>query len=92
MKLQNTLLTAIKALEKNKLRSGLTSIGIIIGVSSVIIMIGLGRSTQVVVRQKVFSYGANALKVGVEKQFLTAQHIMDLKKKLLPDKVYITNL
>jgi putative ABC transport system permease protein len=44
MNFKNLLLTALRALTKNKLRSSLTSIGIIIGISSVIVMVGMGRA------------------------------------------------
>jgi putative ABC transport system permease protein len=63
MNLRNILITALRALSKNKLRSALTSIGIIIGISSVIVMVGMGNSARVEVREKVVSYGANAFMV-----------------------------
>lgn len=63
MNLRNIFITALRALSKNKLRSALTSIGIIIGISSVIVMVGMGNSARVEVREKVVSYGANALMI-----------------------------
>lgn len=63
MNLKNVFITALRALSKNKLRSALTSIGIIIGISSVIVMVGMGNSARVEVRDKVISYGANALMI-----------------------------
>lgn len=43
------------------MRSMLTSVGIIIGVSSVILMIGLGSSARVEVKDKVANYGENGI-------------------------------
>ena len=63
MNFSNLLITAINALTKNKLRSPLTSIGVIIGVSSVIIMIGIGSSAQIAIKDKVSKYGANAVSI-----------------------------
>ncbi len=65
MNLKNIFITAFRALGKNKLRSALTSIGIIIGISSVIVMVGMGNSAQVEVRDKVVTYGANALSIQI---------------------------
>lgn len=63
MNFKNIFITALRALSKNKLRSALTSIGIIIGISSVIVMVGMGNSARVEVREKVISYGANAFMI-----------------------------
>jgi putative ABC transport system permease protein len=67
MNFKNLLLTALRALTKNKLRSSLTSIGIIIGISSVIVMVGMGESAKIEVRGKVFTYGANALSISTSR-------------------------
>ncbi|MCP4133092.1 MAG: FtsX-like permease family protein [bacterium] len=81
MNLINTILTALRALRKNKLRSALTSVGIIIGVSSVIIMIGLGNSARITVRKKVFTYGENALSIQTNgKQKMSSIDVINLKK------------
>jgi putative ABC transport system permease protein len=59
------------------MRSALTSIGIIIGVGSVIMMIGLGSSAKLAVREQVQSFGANGINIEYanrkipEKDFLT---------------------
>ncbi|HRZ26642.1 MAG TPA: ABC transporter permease [Spirochaetota bacterium] len=77
MNLKNSFKTATKSLGKNKMRTTLTSIGVIIGVSSVIIMIGIGSSAQVAVREKILTYGVNAISVQTNyKQFTIA----DLEK------------
>ncbi len=63
MNIKNAIITAIRSLRRNKLRSFLTSIGIVIGVSSVILMIGLGSSARVEVKDKVANFGDNGISV-----------------------------
>ncbi|MBW4687816.1 MAG: ABC transporter permease [Komarekiella atlantica HA4396-MV6] len=54
---------AVKTLAANKLRSSLTMLGIIIGNSSVIAMIGIGQSVQNYSLAQIESYGSNLLSV-----------------------------
>ncbi len=68
MKLTNTLKIAFKNISKNKTRSFLTSLGIIIGVCSVIIMVGIGTGTQQRVEQQIGSLGTN-LKIVIPGSF-----------------------
>ncbi len=63
MNLKNALITAIRSLRRNKMRSLLTSVGIIIGVSSVILMIGLGSSARIEVKERVNNFGENGISV-----------------------------
>ncbi|HOP30822.1 MAG TPA: ABC transporter permease [Spirochaetota bacterium] len=81
MNFKNLLLTALRALTKNKLRSSLTSIGIIIGISSVIVMVGMGESAKIEVRGKVFTYGANALSVSTSRlrKYMNQGDLVELK-------------
>ncbi|HOP63677.1 MAG TPA: ABC transporter permease [Spirochaetota bacterium] len=80
----NLIITALRALTKNKMRSALTSIGIIIGISSVIVMIGMGNSARVEVRERIFTYGANAMSVSSEPRWtgkwFSDSDIVELKK------------
>jgi putative ABC transport system permease protein len=55
--------TALSALWANKLRSLLTMLGIIIGVASVITMIGLGEGAQRAVQERMQAMGSNLLTV-----------------------------
>ena len=63
MKLFAILRIALAALRANKLRSGLTMLGIIIGVAAVIVMIAVGRGAQAKVEDQIRSLGANLILV-----------------------------
>ncbi|MFZ5642082.1 MAG: ABC transporter permease [Bacillota bacterium] len=59
----NSLGVAINGLKANKLRSALTMLGIIIGVSAVIIMISVGQGASKRISDQISSMGANLLMV-----------------------------
>ncbi len=61
MKLWAILKVAIRALGRNKLRSALTMLGIIIGVGAVITMVSVGQGAQVMVQDQIKSIGTNVL-------------------------------
>ncbi len=54
---------ALRALSTNRLRTSLTMLGVIIGVSAVVIMMGVGRGAQSLVNQSISSMGSNLLVV-----------------------------
>ena len=58
---KNLLQAALKSILKNKLRSMLTSLGIIIGVSGVIVMSAVGEGTQALIRQEINLLGTNVI-------------------------------
>ena len=58
-----TLKVALRALNKNKMRSGLTALGIIIGVGAVITMVGIGNGAKAQVEAQVASLGQNVIQV-----------------------------
>ncbi|PYK99619.1 MAG: multidrug ABC transporter substrate-binding protein [Verrucomicrobia bacterium] len=58
-----TLKAALRALNKNKMRSGLTALGIIIGVGAVIAMVGIGNGAKAQVEAQVASLGQNVIQV-----------------------------
>lgn len=82
MNLQNSIIIALRALQRNKMRTALTSIGIIIGVSSVIIMVGLGNSARISVREKIHSFGTNAISMFVFKKPFTIQELESMKRDI----------
>ena len=61
MKIMNILLSAFRALRRNKMRSFLTMLGIIIGVGTVIAMLAIGQGAQYSVEQQINSLGTNVL-------------------------------
>ena len=58
-----TLRIALKALNRNKMRTVLTMLGMIIGVGSVIAMVGLGRGAQSAIEEQVKSAGTNMINI-----------------------------
>jgi len=70
---------AIQALGKHKMRSALTSLGIIIGVSSVIIMVGIGNSAKTVVKNSISPFGANSMSVSVNKKPISEDDIKNIR-------------
>ena len=61
MRIQNVLRIALKAIRRNKIRSGLTMLGVIIGVASVIAMIALGSGARASIDQQIQSQGTNVI-------------------------------
>jgi len=90
MNLKSAFIASIRALSKNKMRSALTSIGIIIGVSSVIMMIGIGNSARIEVRERVHTYGANAMSVFRSKKIPLIDRDYDYLRKTFSQIKYIT--
>lgn len=60
---KSTLKIALKSLEANKMRSALTSLGIIIGVAAVIIMLAVGTGANKKVQSNMESMGSNLLTI-----------------------------
>ena len=58
-----TAFIALRALRRNKLRTGLTALGIIIGVASVVAMVALGNGAQTRIESQVAALGQNLLTV-----------------------------
>jgi len=58
-----TMRTALRALRRNKLRSALTMLGIIIGVAAVITMVSIGQGADAAVQQQIRSLGNNMLMI-----------------------------
>ena len=56
-----TFRIALRALARNKLRSFLTMLGIIIGVGAVIAMVAIGEGAKATIRSQIASLGTNVL-------------------------------
>ncbi len=57
----NLLKVALNNIERNRMRSLLTSLGIIIGVSSVIILAAIGKGSQTLIEHQINTLGTNLL-------------------------------
>lgn len=56
-----TLTTALRILARNRLRAGLTMLGIIIGVGAVIAMVGIGQGARDAIHAQIASMGTNVI-------------------------------
>ena len=63
MKLLNIIVSAFRALQRNKMRSFLTMLGIIIGVGAVIAMLAIGQGAEYSVKAQIAALGTNVLMV-----------------------------
>jgi putative ABC transport system permease protein len=63
MSIKNLFKIALNALLRNKLRAFLTMLGIIIGVASVIAMLGIGEGSKISIQQQISSMGLNLVAV-----------------------------
>jgi putative ABC transport system permease protein len=90
-----TIVTAVRILARNRLRAGLTMLGIVIGVGAVIAMVSIGEGAKAAVSQRVASMGTNVIIVlpgatttgGVRggqggAVTLTVSDALDLKKRV----------
>ena len=89
-----TVLTALRILRRNRLRAGLTMLGIVIGVGAVIAMVGIGEGAKRAVQAQISTMGTNVIIIwpgattvsGVRGSqggavTLTIADALDLKKK-----------
>lgn len=90
MNLFINVLTAVRAIKRNKLRSVLTSVGIIIGISSVIAMFGIGSSAKLAVRNQLFSYGKNAMLFELKKNKKIEESDIAKLRNYIPQIEYVT--
>ncbi len=90
-----TLRIALRALRRNKLRSFLTMLGIIIGVGAVIAMVAIGEGAKALVRQQIASLGTNVLVIlpgamtvsGARTGFGGVQTLVDSDAKAIMEEV-----
>ena len=70
MPLSEIIAVALASVRANKLRSGLTMLGIVIGVAAVITMVALGAGAQKAVEDRINALGANLLSVFPGQMFM----------------------
>ena len=61
MNLPTILMTALSSLTSNKLRAGLTLLGVVIGVAAVITLMAIGKGVQQTITERISSLGTNVL-------------------------------
>ncbi|MEW5922853.1 MAG: ABC transporter permease [Candidatus Zixiibacteriota bacterium] len=61
LQIKNLLRVAMRSILKNRMRSLLTSLGIIIGVSAVIVMVAVGSGSQAKIEQNISALGTNLI-------------------------------
>ncbi len=90
MRFFQTIKLAIKNIRSNKLRSALTMIGIIIGISSVIVLVGMGSGSTKQITSQVQSLGTNLISANTSsngnKQF-TLDDVKNIEEIQGVDKV-----
>lgn len=83
MKINKLVKMATSSLWANKVRAFLTMLGIIIGISSVIILVGIGQGTKQQVASQIESLGTNLITVNItgnRNKAISEQEIAELKK------------
>jgi len=68
MNIVQLLQTCLRSIFRNRMRSLLTSLGVIIGVGSVIIMVALGEGSQRVIESRITAMGTNLLQIMPRRQ------------------------
>src|SRR3954453_17861366 len=58
-----TIRVALRALRKNKLRAGLTVLGVVIGIAAVTTMVSIGQSATALVQGQLQAFGTNVIAV-----------------------------
>lgn len=61
MKIKDSFKTAIKGLQTNKSRTGLTILGIVIGITSIILMMSIGEGAQALIIDQISGLGAGTI-------------------------------
>ncbi len=96
MNFKESIITSLRALVSNKLRSLLTMLGIIIGVAAVITMIAIGEGAQKAVIDRIQALGSNLLFIspGVQRgggvvviQFGSSQRLMNKDAEAVAQRV-----
>ncbi|MDP4143629.1 MAG: ABC transporter permease [Bacillota bacterium] len=82
MRFTKLVKVALSSVWSNKMRSFLTMLGIIIGISSVIILVGMGQGTQKAVSDQIDKLGTNLITVNLTKTAaITNEELAELKTK-----------
>ena len=86
MLLWENIKMALSSIKMNKMRSFLTMLGIIIGISSVIAITSIGASAEVVVSKEFEAYGTNNMFIYINWEF-TRDRPLQYSDLILPDDI-----
>lgn len=84
MKITKLIKVSMSSIWNNKMRSFLTMLGIIIGISSVIILVGMGKGTQQKITEQIEKLGTNLITVNItgnRTPSITDAELAELKTK-----------
>lgn len=84
MEFWQTVKIALKSISSNKLRSFLTMLGMVIGISSVIILVAMGQGTKSKVASQIQGLGTNLITVSItgnRNKSISNEEIAELKKQ-----------
>jgi putative ABC transport system permease protein len=84
MRITKLFKVALSSVWSNKMRSFLTMLGIIIGISSVIILVGLGEGTKKQITEQIEKLGTNLITVSItgnRTKAITPEEVEELKTK-----------
>lgn len=90
MNILNLIKIAIKALLRNKSRTLLTMLGIVIGIASVIAMVSLGSSSTLSVQNQLSSMGSNMIMIMPSRQMRGGVNMGSTNSKSLDEKDFKT--
>ena len=86
MELASTLRMALRALARNKMRTVLTMLGIVIGVGAVIAMVGIGQGADQTMQDQIANLGSNLLFVSSGSRNFGGLHVgWGATKTLVPE-------
>ena len=79
--LKNILKMSLRNIVNNKLRSALTMLGLVIGIASVIVLVGIGNGTSKSITNEVLSLGTNVLTLSITSSdyYLDYEDLDDLR-------------
>jgi len=95
MRFHDTLLSALHGLQGNRTRSLLTTLGVVIGVGSVVLMVSIGTSFQNYILSQIESFGGNTIDVfptGFEKFGQTLDSIKEDDYEAIMDLSTVTSV
>ena len=75
MSINNTLHTALRGVLANKLRAALTTLGVVIGVASVVAMLALGNGAQAAVEASFRFLGSDTIQIATQKRLKNEEFV-----------------